>query len=596
MAFGSKNRVRVQAGVEGVGQSVSELGRFRSAFDNLANSKGAQTVLQGVGMGAGIGGWNALSAGISKVVDFTFDSINAASNLREAMSLNAQVFEVNTDAVAKWASTSTDAFSKREALTFAAEFGTAFKNVGLTLDDTTTKAETLTTLAGDLGSAFNRSSEEAATALRSGLLGESEPLRAFGVFLDEAKVKAQALAMGMRPVNGVFTDAQKVTARYQLILEQTGDSQGMFGRDSSSLADAQKRLQSNVEDLQAAIAEKLTPTMAGASDAAATFVSRLTYDLPIDKTYESTDAWGMLGDAIDDTIDAFTAWDGYTSAAWDRQVRSTEYAKQVLIDFRASERESWKSAGETSAAVGTAFDKIRQEAADMNKEIADAAQRADDLRAAWKKLAGQTIDGALAQEQLSLKIQGTTLELAANRRQLAELEAIRHPTASQQADMVDLRLRISEGRGELANLRADLISSNGLTMDELKEQIANMGAAAHLSAAQMNELYRAALGVQSLGYAGNNANPRGGGNVARAGGGPVMAGQTYDVGEVEREKLVMFPGGGGMVIPTGEGRGAGGSSVVVHTHINLDGRQVAEVVDRHLYYKQARAPQSPYAG
>ena len=35
MGFGSKNRVRVQAGVEGVPQSVSELGKFRAAFDKL---------------------------------------------------------------------------------------------------------------------------------------------------------------------------------------------------------------------------------------------------------------------------------------------------------------------------------------------------------------------------------------------------------------------------------------------------------------------------------------------------------------------------------------------------------------------------------
>ena len=40
----------------------------------------------------------------------------------------------------------------------------------------------------------------------------------------------------------------------------------------------------------------------------------------------------------------------------------------------------------------------------------------------------------------------------------------------------------------------------------------------------------------------------------RAAGGPVLPGHVYDVGEVARERLVMFSGGGGMVIPSPDSR------------------------------------------
>ena len=212
---------------------------------------------KGMAMGAGIAAFgmvkNAAMGALDAVVDFGAGSIKAASNLRESMALSEQVFEGQSAAMEDWAGEAVTSFgaSKREALNYAATFGTAFKNVGMALDDVAERSRTMAELAGDLGSAFNTSSEEAAIALRSGLLGESEPMRKFGVFMDEAKTKAKALEMGMKPLNGAFSDGQKVAARYALIMEQTADSQGMFGRDTGSLADAQKSLGAELENLSA---------------------------------------------------------------------------------------------------------------------------------------------------------------------------------------------------------------------------------------------------------------------------------------------------------------------------------------------------------
>src|SRR3546814_11380927 len=55
-------------------------------------------------------------------------------------------------------------------------------------------------LAQDLGSFYNVDTDTAIQKLRSGLSGESEPLRDFGVFLTEANVKAKALEMGLTGV------------------------------------------------------------------------------------------------------------------------------------------------------------------------------------------------------------------------------------------------------------------------------------------------------------------------------------------------------------------------------------------------------------
>lgn len=230
---------------------------------SLSKSNIKQGLLQGLGFGAGFGAVNVFTQAIGGLVTAMNASVEAASNQREAVSLSTQVFEEQTEAVDNWADGAAEAFgqSKTEALNYASSFGTAFKNVGFALDETADKSMELTRLAADLGSAFNASSEEAAIAIRSGLLGESEPLRRFGVFLSEAAVKQEAYASGIAEVGDELTNQQKVLARYNIIMRQTADSQGMFGRDTESLADAQKRFGAELENVQAKIGTKLIPVM-----------------------------------------------------------------------------------------------------------------------------------------------------------------------------------------------------------------------------------------------------------------------------------------------------------------------------------------------
>ncbi|MDG6746336.1 SDR family NAD(P)-dependent oxidoreductase, partial [Staphylococcus aureus] len=68
--------------------------------------------------------------------------------------------------------------------------------------------------------------DEAIGKIRSGLSGESEPLRDFGVFLTEAAVKAKALELGMIKVGEELTEQGKIMARAILIQEGLADANG----------------------------------------------------------------------------------------------------------------------------------------------------------------------------------------------------------------------------------------------------------------------------------------------------------------------------------------------------------------------------------
>ena len=96
--------------------------------------------------------------------------------------------------------------------------------------------------------------KETLEALRSGLSGEAEPMRAYGVLLDDASMRTQALKMGLiSTTKEALTPQQKVLAAQAQIFKQTSDAQGDFTRTSGGLANQQRILQASFGDLSAQI-------------------------------------------------------------------------------------------------------------------------------------------------------------------------------------------------------------------------------------------------------------------------------------------------------------------------------------------------------
>src|SRR2546423_392990 len=73
-------------------------------------------------------------------------------------------------------------------------------------------------------------------ALRAGVVGESEPMRRFGVLLSEAAVKAEAARLGIARVGAELTEGQKVQARSSLIIAGMADASGDLVRTQDSVA------------------------------------------------------------------------------------------------------------------------------------------------------------------------------------------------------------------------------------------------------------------------------------------------------------------------------------------------------------------------
>ena len=120
-------------------------------------------------------------------------------------------------------------------------------------------SEGLIQLAADLASFNDIDPAIVLEKLRSGLVGEVEPLRTLGVNLTMAATRAKAMEMGLADVNGEISQAALVQARYALILEQTTNAQGDFARTSDGLANSTRTLRAEWKDTLAMLGENILP-------------------------------------------------------------------------------------------------------------------------------------------------------------------------------------------------------------------------------------------------------------------------------------------------------------------------------------------------
>jgi hypothetical protein len=203
----------------------------------------------------------AIAGATAAVAAFAYKSIQKASDFNEAISKNTVVFGAISKEVENFAQTANRALgiSETSALKAAGTFAIFGKSAGLAGKDLSDFSTSLVTMAADLASFNNTSVDEAINALGSALRGEAEPLRKYGVLLDDATLKAAATELGIYSGNKALTAQQKVLAAQKVIFEQTADAQGDFSRTSTGLAAQQKILGATLENIQTNLGQAFLP-------------------------------------------------------------------------------------------------------------------------------------------------------------------------------------------------------------------------------------------------------------------------------------------------------------------------------------------------
>lgn len=215
-----------------------------------------------------IGGFRALGSAIksatNEFIDFAKEGINLASDLDEVQNVVDTTFgesgAAKIESFSKSAATSFG-LSELSAKQFNGTMGSLLKSMGLGEEEVLSMSTSLAGLAGDMASFHNLDPAEAFEKLRSGISGETEPLKALGINMSVANLEAYALAEGITKAYKDMTQAEQATLRYNYIMKATADAQGDFAKTCDSYANQQRILQLNIENLGAALGKKLLPTV-----------------------------------------------------------------------------------------------------------------------------------------------------------------------------------------------------------------------------------------------------------------------------------------------------------------------------------------------
>ena len=198
--------------------------------------------------------FHAISGGISGAID-------ASSNLNESMTKSAAIFVDNAKGVQDWSKGAATGLgiSQQAALESASTFANLFKGVGIANKDLPSFSENLVQAASDLGSFNNVDPSQVLQDIQSGLVGEAEPLRKYGILLNETAVGQEAMAETGKTSTDQLTEGEKVAARYHLIMKGLGDAQGDFTKTSKGLANQQRILNARMSDFKAKLGTLALP-------------------------------------------------------------------------------------------------------------------------------------------------------------------------------------------------------------------------------------------------------------------------------------------------------------------------------------------------
>lgn len=242
---------------KGLGEAEKSLGSFTGGIQKNLKSIGTLALGAGGLIAAGLGG---------ALVTLGPQAINAASDFQESLSKVQVVFGDSGAAVEDFSRTTAASMgiAQRDALAAAGTFGNLFRTMDIGEGASAQMSMDLVGLSADLASFNNLDPTEVLDKLRSGLVGETEPLRSLGINLTDAAVRTKAMELGLASSTKEVSQAAMTQARFALIMDQSALAQGDFARTSDGLANQQRILGATWQDILQKVGQVGLPLLNGA--------------------------------------------------------------------------------------------------------------------------------------------------------------------------------------------------------------------------------------------------------------------------------------------------------------------------------------------
>jgi len=243
-----------------IGADSSKAQRALTSFEKKSKQV-ANNIAKGFQERIGVKLLEGFTSAAAKVPQFLNGAVNSASDLREEINKSQAVFGDASKGIIEWSNGTAKALgiSRVAALEATGTMGNMLLAFGVGQKQAAGMSKELVTLAADMASFNNATVEDTIFAIGAAMRGETEPIRKYGVSLNDANLKQEALSMGLHNGKGALGANAKALAAYNAILNQTKIQQGDSAKTANELAGSKRRLQAQFEDLKTEIGAALLP-------------------------------------------------------------------------------------------------------------------------------------------------------------------------------------------------------------------------------------------------------------------------------------------------------------------------------------------------
>jgi hypothetical protein len=211
-------------------------------------------------------------------------AVDAASDLAEVQNVVDTVFGEGASEIEAWSKKAGEQFglTETQAKKFTSTLGAMMKSSGLAGNEIVSMSTDLAGLAADMASFYNLDFETAFEKIRSGISGETMPLKQLGINMSVANLEAFALAQGLEKTFSQMDQGEQTMLRYQYIMQATADAQGDFAKTADGFANAQRRIETAVDTIKTTAGTFLLNTIEPLVSGVASFLEKLT--TPVERT------------------------------------------------------------------------------------------------------------------------------------------------------------------------------------------------------------------------------------------------------------------------------------------------------------------------
>ena len=280
---------------------------------------------------------NAINSIIGGITGAISESIDLASDLVETQNVVDVTFGDSAETINRWSKEALNAYgiTETKAKQYSSTLGAMLKSMGIADDQVLQMSMDMAGLAADMASFYNLDHDTAFEKIRSGISGETEPLKSLGLNLSVANLNAFALEKGMTKTFDKMSQAEQATLRYQYLLEATKDAQGDFARTGDSYSNEMRKLQTNLDRIKTEFGKGLLGVVTPA-------ISLLNNVLS-DKSYQYTTAEKIIAERNESLYEAQASYQGSLTiinamrnmeSESGEAVKSTKEWKNALEDLK----------------------------------------------------------------------------------------------------------------------------------------------------------------------------------------------------------------------------------------------------------------------